>query len=52
VLDLADKGWRRALAEDPHLRAGLNIHDGRITHKAVAEALGFPLLPPDEALAA
>ena len=52
VLDLADKGWRRALEEDPHLRAGLNIHDGRITHKAVADALGFPLLPPDEALAA
>src|SRR5579864_5227970 len=51
VLALADKGWRRALEEDPHLRAGLNVHDGRITHKAVAEALGFPLLPPDEALA-
>jgi alanine dehydrogenase len=52
VLDLADKGWRRALEEDPHLRAGLNIHGGRITHAAVAAALEFPLLPPDQALAA
>ena len=36
VLALADKGWRRALADDPHLRAGLNIHAGRVTHEAVA----------------
>jgi alanine dehydrogenase len=52
VIDLADKSWRRALEEDPHLRAGLNIHGGRITHAAVAEALDVPLLPPDQALAA
>ncbi len=37
---LADKGWRKALADDPHLRAGLNIHAGRVTHRAVADALG------------
>jgi alanine dehydrogenase len=52
VLELADKGWRRALAEDPHLRAGLNIHGGRITHNAVAQALGLAVLPPEQALAA
>jgi alanine dehydrogenase len=40
VLSLADKGWRRALSEDRHLAAGLNVHAGRITHSAVAEALG------------
>ncbi|HYG87160.1 MAG TPA: alanine dehydrogenase [Azospirillum sp.] len=40
ALALANKGWRRALAEDPHLLAGLNVHAGRITHPAVAEALG------------
>jgi alanine dehydrogenase len=39
VLALADKGLRRALAEDPHFRAGLNVHEGRVTHKAVASAL-------------
>ncbi len=37
---LADKGWRRALADDPHLRNGLNVADGRLTHPAVAAALG------------
>ncbi len=51
VLALADKGWRQALADDPHLRAGLNIEGGRITHKAVAEALGLDYTPPERALA-
>jgi len=52
VTALADKGWRDALADDPHLRAGLNVHNGRITHPAVAQALGEGLLDPDQALAA
>jgi alanine dehydrogenase len=43
LLALADKGWKRALAEDPHLARGLNVHGGRIVHPAVAEALGLPL---------
>jgi alanine dehydrogenase len=50
VLDLADKGWRRALAEDPHLRAGLNIHAGRVAHEAVARDLGLDFTPPDRLL--
>jgi alanine dehydrogenase len=50
VLDLADKGWRRALAEDPHLRAGLNIHAGRVTHEAVARDLGLDFTPPSQLL--
>ncbi len=41
VLALAGKGWRQALTEDPHLAAGLNIHDGQVTHQAVATALGL-----------
>ncbi len=52
ALALADKGYRQALLDDPHLRAGLNVFRGRLTHPAVAEALGEPLLPPEEALAA
>ena len=44
VLALADKGWARALAEDPYFRAGLNIHRGRVTHEAVARDLGLPLV--------
>jgi alanine dehydrogenase len=41
VLALADQGVRAALAHDPHLRAGLNVHAGRITHPGVAGALGM-----------
>jgi alanine dehydrogenase len=51
VLDLAGKGWRRALAEDPHLRAGLNIDAGRVTHEAVARDLGLAFTPPAQVLA-
>ncbi len=50
VLDLANKGWKRALAEDPHLKDGLNVHAGTINHTAVAEALGKPLVHPDQAI--
>jgi alanine dehydrogenase len=50
VLALADKGWHRALSEDPHLRDGLNLHDGAICHPAVAEALKLPYTHVDHAL--
>ncbi len=42
-LALADKGWKRAVKEDRHLRAGLNVAEGNVTHPAVAEALGYQL---------
>jgi alanine dehydrogenase len=41
VLALADKGWRQALKDDPHLRGGLNLLDGQITYPAVAAAFGL-----------
>lgn len=47
VLALADKGWRRAIAEDPHLRNGLNVHGGKLTCRPVADALGLPFTSPD-----
>src|SRR5579875_3647475 len=50
VLAIADRGWRRALAEDPHLRRGLNICRGRVTHPAVARDLGLPLTAAEQAL--
>ena len=49
---LADKGWRQAMRDDPHLRAGLNVHEGHITHPAVAEALGLDLQPSEAVIAA
>jgi len=40
VLKLADLGYRAALTLDRHLRNGLNVHQGQITHAGVAEAAG------------
>ncbi|MDF1635454.1 alanine dehydrogenase [Mycoplana sp. MJR14] len=48
-LQLADRGLN-AIAEDRHLRAGLNVHRGRITNKAVAEALGYEMAAPEAVL--
>lgn len=42
ALKLADKGWEKACAEDPGLKLGLNIVDGKITFPAVAEAFDMP----------
>jgi alanine dehydrogenase len=50
ILALADKGVKKALIDDPHLLAGLNVYDGRITHLAVAEALGVKLADARRAL--
>jgi alanine dehydrogenase len=50
VLALADKGARHALAEDPHLRAGLNVHEGKVACYGVAEALGLSFTPAEQAL--
>jgi len=52
VLDLADKGVQRALADDPHLRDGLNVYRGELTYEAVAQALGEPYIDAADALAA
>ena len=49
VLKLAEKGLE-ALKEDPALLKGLNVHAGRLTHPAVAEAFGLPYTPPEEVL--
>lgn len=42
VLRLANHGYRQALLDDAHLRDGLNVHVGAISHPAVAEALRLP----------
>ena len=48
-LQLADKGLK-AIAEDRHLRAGLNVHKGRVTNQPVAEALGYESVAPEAVL--
>ena len=50
VLTLADEGARRALGEDTHLRNGLNVYEGQVTHRAVADALKLKYTPAEQAL--
>jgi alanine dehydrogenase len=47
ALALADKGWKKALADNAHFRNGLNIAEGKVTHASVAEALRETFTPPD-----
>lgn len=46
ALQVADKGWKKATADSEELRRGLNVVEGKITCKAVAEALGYPYVDP------
>ena len=52
TLQLANKGWRRALRENGALLKGLNVVDGRVTYPGVAEAFGMELADASEMLAA
>ncbi|MFV0302117.1 MAG: alanine dehydrogenase [Paracoccus sp. (in: a-proteobacteria)] len=51
LLALADKGWRQAVTDDPHLRAGLSTHEGRLTSLPVGKALKIEAITPDQLLA-
>ncbi|MET0364743.1 MAG: alanine dehydrogenase, partial [Sphingobium sp.] len=51
ALRIANLGWREAMRSDPHLLAGLNVWNGRITCAPVARELGYDLTDPAEALA-
>ncbi len=52
ALALADKGWKKALIEDPNLRRGLNVCKGKITYRSVAEALNLEYVESPVELAA
>ena len=45
ALALADKGWRKACKDDPALYKGLNVVEGKVTFKAVADVFGLPYEP-------
>ena len=50
ALKIADLGWQAALKANPHLAAGLNVHDGKITYGAVARDLGYDYVPVEQVL--
>ncbi|KIC23435.1 MULTISPECIES: alanine dehydrogenase [unclassified Leisingera] len=50
MLNLANKGWRQACADDRHLLNGLNVHAGKLTYAAVGEALGLDCISAEDAI--
>lgn len=50
ALAIANKGYSAALIEDEHLRMGLNVCLGKVTHPSVALDLGYEYVPPEEVL--
>ena len=51
ALALANKGYKKALQDDAHLRNGLNVHRGTINFEAVANDLGYEYVPAEQAIA-
>ncbi len=41
LLAIANQGWKKALSNDNHLLHGLNVCQGKVTYKAVADDLGY-----------
>ena len=52
ALAIADKGWKQALTNDPHLKNGLNVCHGNVTCEPVARDLGYSYVPAEQELAA
>ncbi len=50
AIALADKGWKQALKDNPHLKNGLNVANGHVTYEAVAKDLGYPYVSADTLL--
>ncbi|WP_223670810.1 alanine dehydrogenase [Kangiella shandongensis] len=50
IINIANKGYKEALAKDPHLLNGLNVYKGQVTERSVAENLGFDYVDPKVAL--
>jgi len=50
AVEIADKGWKKAMQENPEIRCGANVVQGKITYKGVAEAFGLKYTPIDSLL--
>jgi alanine dehydrogenase len=50
IVSIANKGYKAALLDDPHLLNGLNVYKGRVTCRSVAENLGYDFVNPREVL--
>ena len=52
LVKLANKGYQKALGEDKNFLAGLNVHKGQVTYKAVADVFGHKYIAPADVIGA
>lgn len=50
AIQLAEHGWKKACSDNIPLRKGLNVVDGKVVYKGVAEAFGLPYTPVEDVL--
>ena len=50
ALEIANKGWERAIKENPEIKPGANVIRGKVTYKGVADAFGLEYVPVDSLL--
>ena len=50
LVKLANRGYQKALSEDKNFLAGLNVHKGHVTYKAVADVFGYEYVNPRDAI--
>lgn len=50
ALEIANKGWKEAMRDNPEIRRGANVVDGKVTYKGVAEAFGLEHVPIENLL--
>lgn len=50
AVEIADKGWQRAFKENPEIRLGANVVNGKVTCRGVADAFGLKYVPIDSLL--
>jgi alanine dehydrogenase len=50
AVEIANKGWKTAMSENPEIKKGANVLDGKVTYKAIAEALNLEYIPIDDML--
>ena len=47
AVEIADKGWKKAFAENNEIKCGANVVKGEVTYKGVAEAFNFEYIPAE-----
>ena len=50
AIEIANKGWKKAMQENPEIKRGANVVEGKVTYKGVADAFGLKYTPIDKLL--